>query len=435
MLYNFDKEVSRRGTDCVKWDEAAPDELPMWVADMDFETAPCVQEAILRRARHGVYGYALVPEGFYDAIIWWQRERHGWDVQREWILYTSGVVPAVSAIIKALCRPGDGVLTFTPAYNCFFSSIRNNGCRLIDFPLTWSPAEERYSIDFQRLEQTLDKERPRLFLLCNPHNPSGRLWNRDELTRIASLCAGRGITVLSDEIHCEFVNPQVGRPFLPFAPIADAAGCSWVIANAPNKAFNIAGLQTAYIIAPDADVRARIDRAINDNEVCDINCFSFVALQAAYTPEGAEWLDQLNTYIYQGYHLFRTALKTALPSLPIAHLESTYLAWLDIYSIFNSQFPILNSAPSPVVSVAVPRQPSSPSIAPAASAALPSTLNPQPSTSSLSLSSLLRRDYHLWLNPGDLYGQPGFLRVNLATQHSRLTIASTRLIEALKSQI
>jgi bifunctional pyridoxal-dependent enzyme with beta-cystathionase and maltose regulon repressor activities len=257
--------------------------------------------------------------------------------------------------------------------------------------------------------------------------------------------------VLSDEIHCEFVHPSLGRRYVPFAPVAEAEGCRWVVANAPNKAFNIAGLQTAYIVAPDAEVRQRIDRALNVNEVCDINCFSFVALQAAYTPEGAEWLDQLNTYIYQGYHLFRTALKTAFPSLPIAHLESTYLAWLDIYSIFNSQFSILNSAPSPVASVAVPRQPSSPSIAPAASAALSSSLNPHLSTlnppspvasvavprqpSSLSLSSLLRRDYHLWLNPGDLYGQPGFLRINLATQHSRLSTASTLLIEALKSQI
>ena len=156
MIYDFNKPVERRGTDCVKWDEAEADALPLWVADMDFETAPCVQEAILQRARHGVYGYALVPDGFYDAIIWWQRERHGWKVQREWILYTSGVVPAVSAIIKGLCNPGDGVLTFTPAYNCFFSSIRNNGCRLVDFPLTWSPAEERYSIDFHALERALD---------------------------------------------------------------------------------------------------------------------------------------------------------------------------------------------------------------------------------------------------------------------------------------
>ena len=379
MIYDFNKPVERRGTDCVKWDEAEADALPLWVADMDFETAPCVQEAILQRARHGVYGYALVPDGFYDAIIWWQRERHGWKVQREWILYTSGVVPAVSAIIKGLCNPGDGVLTFTPAYNCFFSSIRNNGCRLVDFPLTWSPAEERYSIDFHALERALDHERPRLFLLC-----------------IATLCAARGITVLSDEIHCEFVHPGLGRRFLPFAPIADAVGCPWVIANAPNKAFNIAGLQTAYIITPDADVRARIDRAINDNEVCDINCFSFVALQAAYTPEGAEWLDQLNAYIYEGYQQFRKSMKSALPTLPIAHLEGTYLAWIDVRSL---------------------------------------VAQPPFNGSSERLAKRILQQQRVWINGGEMYGQAGFLRINLATQHMRLQTATSRLIEALKSQI
>lgn len=396
MIYDFNKPVERRSTDCVKWDEAEADVLPLWVADMDFETAPCVQEAILQRARHGVYGYALVPDGFYDAIIWWQRERHGWKVQREWILYTSGVVPAVSAIIKGLCNPGDGVLTFTPAYNCFFSSIRNNGCRLVDFPLTWSPAEERYSIDFHALERALDHERPRLFLLCNPHNPSGRVWTHDELSRIATLCAARGITVLSDEIHCEFVHPGLGRRFLPFAPIADAVGCPWVIANAPNKAFNIAGLQTAYIITPDVDVRARIDRAINDNEVCDINCFSFVALQAAYTPEGADWLDQLNAYIYEGYQQFRKSMKSAFPTLPIAHLEGTYLAWIDVRSL---------------------------------------VAQPPFNGSSERLAKRILQQQRVWINGGEMYGQAGFLRINLATQHMRLQTATSRLIEALKSQI
>ena len=396
MIYDFNKPVERRSTDCVKWDEAEADVLPLWVADMDFETAPCVQEAILQRARHGVYGYALVPDGFYDAIIWWQRERHGWKVQREWILYISGVVPAVSAIIKGLCNPGDGVLTFTPAYNCFFSSIRNNGCRLVDFPLTWSPAEERYSIDFHALERALDHERPRLFLLCNPHNPSGRVWTHDELSRIATLCAARGITVLSDEIHCEFVHPGLGRRFLPFAPIADAVGCPWVIANAPNKAFNIAGLQTAYIITPDVDVRARIDRAINDNEVCDINCFSFVALQAAYTPEGADWLDQLNAYIYEGYQQFRKSMKSAFPTLPIAHLEGTYLAWIDVRSL---------------------------------------VAQPPFNGSSERLAKRILQQQRVWINGGEMYGQAGFLRINLATQHMRLQTATSRLIEALKSQI
>lgn len=388
MIYDFDKEISRRGTDCVKWDEAEADVLPMWVADMDIETAPCVQQAILRRAQHGVYGYALVPEGFYDAIIWWNSHRHGWTLRREWILYTSGVVPAVSAIIKALCQPGDGVLTFTPAYNCFFSSIRNNGCHLVDFPLTWSPSEERYSIDFEMLERTLDTERPRLFLLCNPHNPSGRVWTRDELTRIAILCASRGIAVLSDEIHCEFVDPALGRRYLPFAPIARDAGCQWVIANAPNKAFNIAGLQTAYIISPHADIRDRIDRAINDNEVCDINCFSFLALQAAYTPEGEEWLNQLVAYIFENYRYFREHLKAVFPSLPIAHLEGTYLAWVDVSSLI---------------------------------------VEPPFSGSSESLAEHIRQQHRVWVNGGEMYGQAGFIRVNLATQRSRLTEALRRL--------
>ena len=390
MRYDFDKLVNRRGSDCAKWDEAAEGVLPLWVADMDFETAPCIVEALRKRVEHGVFGYSLVPETFYERIVWWNLHRHGWDIRREWIQYTSGVVPAVSAIIKGLCQPGDGVLTFTPAYNCFFSSIRNNRCRLVDFPLTWSPAEERYSIDFQALEQTLSAERPRLFLLCTPHNPSGRVWTAEELTRMAALCQQYGVIVLSDEIHCEFVNPELGRRFLPFAPIAQQVGCQWVVTNAPNKAFNTAGLQISYIVCPDESFRQRIDRAINDNEVCDVNVFSFLALQAAYTPEGEEWLQQLVAYIYEGYRQFRQTLKAAFPHLPIAHLEGTYLAWLDVSSL---------------------------------------------NLSSQVLAEQILSHQQLWINAGELYGQPGFLRVNLATQHTRLEHATRRLVEGLEFRV
>ncbi|MBP5770059.1 MAG: PatB family C-S lyase [Bacteroidaceae bacterium] len=382
----FDKPVHRRGTNCAKWDEAEEDVLPLWVADMDFETAPCIVEALRRRVEHGVFGYTLVPETFYERIIWWNRHRHGWDIRREWIQYTSGVVPAISAIIKALCQPDDGVLTFTPAYNCFFSSIRNNRCRLVNFPLTWSPTDERCTIDFEALERIIILERPHLFLLCNPHNPSGRVWTADELSRIAHLCRQHNVIVLVDEIHCEFVHPGLGRPFLPFAPIAQEVGCQWVVANAPNKAFNTAGLQISYIVCPDEDFRRRIDRAINDNEVCDVNVFSFLALQAAYTTEGEEWLRQLIAYIYDGYHRFRQAMKTAFPQMPIAHLEGTYLAWLDVSSF---------------------------------------------SADTQSLAQNLLQEQRLWVNPGDLYGTTGFLRVNLATQHARLDEAANRLIEGL----
>ena len=387
MTYDFDQPVNRRGTDCVKWDEAAPGVLPMWVADMDFQTPPCVVDALRRRVEHGVFGYALVPETFYERIIWWQDHRHGWTPRRDWIQYTSGVVPAISAIIKGSCPAGGSVLTFTPAYNCFFSSIRNNDCRIVDFPLTWSSVEERYTIDFDALEQTLNATPVDLFLLCNPHNPSGRVWNREELLQIATLCARRHIPVLSDEIHCEFVNPRLGRTFLPFAPIAEEVGCQWVVANAPNKAFNIAGLQTAYIITPSEDFRQRIDKAININEVCDINCFSFVALQAAYTPEGEKWLTQLNDYIFENYRLFRDTLKSALPQLPIAHLEGTYLAWIDVHAlVWNSE----------------------------------------------QLAARLLEEAHLWVNAGDMYGKSGFLRVNLATQRTIVQEASRLLVDFLR---
>lgn len=391
MIYDFNKEIERRGTNCVKWDEAEEGVLPLWVADMDFETAPCVQEAILQRAQHGVYGYNLVPESFYDAIIWWNSHRHGWTPRREWMLYTSGVVPAISAIIKGLCRPGDGVLFFTPAYNCFFSSVRNNGCRLVEFPLTWASTDEYYTIDFEALEQTIIREKPRLLLLCNPHNPTGRVWTHEELETLAQLCCRHDVIVLSDEIHCEFVDPELGRRYQPFAPIAEKSGCSWVIANAPNKAFNIAGLQTAYIVASDKDFRTRIDRAINDNEVCDINCFSFVALQAAYTPEGEEWLDQLVAYIYANYRFFRETMKAARPELPIAHLEGTYLAWVDVSS-WASQPPYDGSSER--------------------------------------LATELRLQRKVWINGGEMYGQGGFLRVNLATQRSRLAEALRRILSA-----
>lgn len=390
MNYDFDKITQRRGTDCVKWDETTdPDMLPMWVADMDFETAPCVAEAIQRRAAHPIYGYGHVPDGFYEAISWWNTSRHGWTPQRQWVLYTSGVVAAFSAIIQGLCRKGEPVLTLTPAYNCFFSSIRNAHCPLVDLPLSWDPSTALHTIDFQAFEQAISSRGVHVFLLCNPHNPSGRVWTEDELRKMAQICKSHDVIVVADEIHCEFVDPQLGRPYVPFARIAQEVGCSWVVANAPNKAFNIAGLQTAYIVAPDAAMRQQIDRALNDNETCDINIFSYVALQAAYTPEGAEWLDQLVAYIYENYRIFLQMMQSALPSLPIARLEGTYLAWVDVRSLEES---------------------------------------------SEDIAERLQRENHVWINGGAMYGRSGFLRVNLATQRSRMIEATRRIITGLQKQ-
>ena len=313
MTYNFDKPTVRLGTDCIKWDETGnPNILPMWVADMDFETAPCVAEAVRRRAALPIYGYGLVPERFYDAIRWWNRTRYGWDIERKWILYTSGVIAAFSAAVQALCRGGNPVLTLLPAYNCFFSTIRNARCPLVGFPLTWDATGETHTIDFEALEH---------------------VWTEQELHTIADICRRNDVIVVSDEIHSDFIHPQLGRRFVPFGPIAEEAGCQWVVTSAPNKAFNIAGLQTAYIVTPSEKFRQLIDRALNDNETCDINVFASVALQAAYTPEGAEWLDQLIAYIFTGSLLFRQQMKSSLSQLPLARLEGTYLAWLDVTGV------------------------------------------------------------------------------------------------------
>ena len=389
MEYDFDKIIVRRGTNCVKWDECADAEtIPMWVADMDFETAPCVQEAIRRRAAHGAFGYNYLPESFYRSIIDWQRRRHGWEVHREWILYTIGVVPALSAIIKGLTAQGDAVCFFIPAYNCFFSSVRNNDCRLVEEPLVWDAAAARYTIDFDHLEATFQRERVRLFVHCNPHNPSGRVWTSDEQKRLAELCRRYEVTIVADEIHCEFVDPDLGRPFLPFAPVAEAAGCRWVVAGAPSKAFNIAGLQMAYIIAADEMFRQRIDRAININETCDVNCFSFVALEAAYTKEGEAWLRQLVRYIYQNNQRFRQLMQEALPALPIAPLEGTYLAWVDVSTLTDDAD---------------------------------------------ALAERIKRDEKVWVNGSGMYGGRGFLRVNLACPRVLMEEGTRRLIRGLTS--
>ncbi len=286
MEYNFDTPTHRRGTNSYKWD-SSPDNgmLPMWVADMDFKTAPCIIEALKERVDHGIFGYTRVPDEYYDAVTGWFSRRHGWKIESDWILYTSGVVPAVSAVIKGLTSPGKKIVTLTPAYNCFFSSIRNNGCLLASCPLKYE--DNRFYIDFDCLETLLADPDATILLLCNPHNPSGRVWTKEELLRIGHLCLKHGVMVVSDEIHCELVHP--GHEYTPFASLAKEFSENCVTCVSPSKAFNIAGLQIASIITENNDWRQRIDRAININEVCDVNPFGVIATIAAYN-KGEEWL-------------------------------------------------------------------------------------------------------------------------------------------------
>ena len=325
MNYDFDTIIPRRGSCSYKWDTPAADNvLPMWVADMDFPTAPEVREALRRRLEHGIFGYTKVPDVYYAAAIDWFSRRHRWSFRKEWVIYTSGVVPALSAIIQALTQPGDKVLIQTPVYNCFFSSIRNSRCQILENPLRYENGT--YSIDFDDLEAKAADPEAKLMLLCNPHNPSGRVWSPEELERMAAICEKHGLFVVSDEIHGEIVAP--GHRYTPYASLSETALRHSATCISPSKAFNIAGLQVANIVCADDSIRRRIDKAINVNEVCDINAFAVPALVAAYN-EGEPWLKALNAYLHENDSCLRAFFRERLPQYPIPPLEATYLEWID----------------------------------------------------------------------------------------------------------
>ena len=323
--YDFNQVVQRKNTNSYKWDIVADDILPLWVADMDFEVAPEIKQAIIERANHGIFGYTLVPDSYYDSIIQWFKSRHNWSIDRNSIIYTSGVVPAISATIKALAMPGENVLVQTPVYNCFFSSIRNQGCCVVENELIREG--DTYKINFEDFEKKCADEKTTIFLLCNPHNPTGRVWTKDELEQMNSICLKHGVKVITDEIHCELVMP--GYSYTPFASISEECKNNSIILNSPSKAFNIAGLQIANIICENTVWRRRINRAINIFEICDVNPFGIVALQAAYN-KGGEWIDELNQYIYENYLYLKQFILEELPQVEVIKLEGTYLAWIDI---------------------------------------------------------------------------------------------------------
>ena len=329
MKYDFDEIVSRQGTNSVKWEEAGDsDVLPMWVADMDFQVAQPIKEAVVQRAGHGIYGYSMVPDSYYEAVINWFKRRHNWTIEREWMLYTTGVVPAISCAIKALTLPGEKVLVMTPVYNCFFSSIRNQGCVVEETELVREA--DTYKIDFDDFERKCADEKVTVFLLCNPHNPAGRVWTKDELERMNDICMRHGVKVISDEIHCELVMPS--HTFTPFASVNDACLANSVTLNSPSKSFNMAGLQMANIICKNPEWRRRIDRVVNIFEVCDVNCFAPAAIEAAYN-ESEDWLDQLNSYLWENYKALKEFFREYMPKLEVIRLEGTYLVWVDISGI------------------------------------------------------------------------------------------------------
>ncbi len=386
MKYNFDEIVVRRGSNSIKWDAAEQEDvLPLWVADMDFKAAPAIREALARRVEHGVFGYTKVPDAYYDAIIHWFSRRHQWEIKRDWIQYTIGVVPAISCIIKAISMPGDKVLVSTPVYNCFFSSIKNNGCEIVESPLRQRD-DLRYEIDFEDFEQKCADSKVVAYLLCNPHNPCGRVWTREELEKIGEICRKHHVWVISDEIHNEIVMP--GYQYLPFASISEANQQCSITCVSPSKSFNLAGLQIANIICSDEAMSRRIDRAININEVCDVNPFGVVATIAAYN-ESEDWIEELNPYIWKNFETLKQMI-----SLPITPLEGTYLAWMDCSSICQKL-----------------------------------------SMNSAFLEEILMEKAKVYLNAGTMYGTAGegFMRINLACPNAILVEALNRLNRFIES--
>ena len=382
MRYDFDELTERRGSGSVKWDECPSDDvIPLWVADMDFRAAPAIQEALRRRLEHGVFGYALVGDDYYEAIISWFQRRHQWTIHREEILYTTGVVPAMSVAIKALTMPGERVLILSPDYNCFFSSIRNNGCEVLECALRFT-RNNRFEVDWADFEAKCADEKTTVFLLCNPHNPTGRVWTKAELQQMNDICLKHHVKVVSDEIHCELIMP--GCRFQPFAAVSEQCRQNSVTLNSPSKSFNIAGLQIANIICPQPEWRRRIDRAININEVCDVNPFGPVALIAAYN-ESEAWLDELCAYLWGNYQALCEFAADHLPKWHITPMEGTYLTWVDITAT---------------------------------------------GMTSQQYADTLLNNAKVWVNPGTMYGPQsgeGYIRLNIACPRSRLLEALQRI--------
>lgn len=329
-IYDFDKEINRRNTGSLKWD-VPEGELPMWVADMDFETAPAVKRALEKRVAHGVFGYSILPDAWYEAYRNWWGSRHGLQIEKDWLVFCTGVIPALSTAVRKLTTPGEKVLIQTPVYNIFFNSIINNGRFVVESPLAYDG--ERYAINWEDLEQKLSDPQVSMMIQCNPHNPVGNIWDRQTLERIGELCRKYHVVVFSDEIHCDLTAP--GKEYVPFASVSETCRSISVTAIAPTKAFNIAGLQTAAVMVPDELLRHRMWRALNTDEVAEPNAFAVDVTVAAFG-EGGDWLDALREYLQENKKTVKEYIQREIPQIKVGSLDVTYLLWLDCSRITDN---------------------------------------------------------------------------------------------------
>lgn len=327
MKYNFDKLTDRTKQYSLKWD-IKENELPMWVADMDFEVAEPIVNALNNRLNQKIFGYNIIPSSWYDSIIsWWERKHH-YLMKKEDILFSTGVVSSISSVVRRLTLPAENVLIQTPVYNIFFNSIINNGRNVLESKLVYE--NNKYHIDFDDLENKLKLPQTRLMILCNPHNPIGKIYTKEELAKIGHLCYIHNVIILVDEIHCDIVDPN--KEYNAFQNINDECKNNSIMCGAPTKCFNLAGLQTSFMCIPNKDIFNRVNRGINNDEIAEPNTFAIQACEAAFN-ESEDWLNQMQSYIYENKIIVKNfILDNNLPVILIEG-EATYLLWIDCSKI------------------------------------------------------------------------------------------------------
>jgi cystathionine beta-lyase len=385
VTINFDKIVERRNTKSIKWDSVERDILPMWVADMDFEVPESVIQAVKKRAEHGVYGYTVPGDTYYDAIIEWWRKRYNYEIKKEWINYSPGVVPAINMLIRAFTHPGDKVILQVPVYHPFFTAVSNSGCEILENPLKLE--DGRYVMDFEDLEDKLKDSKVKVMILCSPHNPVGRVWTKDELTILGSLCLKHGVIVISDEIHCDLVYKDYRHT--PFTSISDAIALNSVVCTAPSKTFNLAGFQVSSIIIPNPELRKKFSDVLESNGIGTPNIFGIEAAEAAYK-YGEQWLDELIDYLEGNLNFLLDYVKNNIPQIKVIRPEGTYLVWVDCKEL-NMNYEELHQ--------------------------------------------FFLKEAKVWFNEGYIFGQEGqgFERINIACPRSILAEALNRIEKAVKN--
>lgn len=382
-MVDFSKETNRRNTYSYKWD-VKENELPMWVADMDFEIPEEIIQSLHQRVEHKIFGYNMIPESYAQAYQSWWKHRHNLDIETEWLLFVTGVVPALSSIVRKMTTIGENVLILSPVYNIFYNSILNNGRHVLSSDLVYEDGE--YHIDFEDFERKCADPQTTMLIFCNPHNPIGKIWNTDTLKKICEICKKHHVLLVSDEIHCDIVQP--GKSYIPMITIEKE---NVIMLVAATKAFNMAGMQGAAIVVPNPVLRHKVNRGINTDEVAEPNSFVIDATITAFT-KCEYWIQELCEYVEKNKDLVYTYIKNNIPQLYVVPSEATYLLWIDCSKVTSD---------------------------------------------SIGLVDFIRQQTGLYLSEGAEYGENGrtFVRMNLACPQQRVIDGLNRLKKGIELYI